>query len=149
MTTRLGFIFALGVAMGLALSVTPAHAGNRPSETPMFQLLNGERTRSTQADGGGLTLYTADAGIASVTVTGGSVILVENPGSNACHLCSAPADGTWDGGCNTTVGDVNYGSPITSSGGQRWIILRPDATTLKAVPASGSTTCTLPVFIMQ
>lgn len=143
------FVVVAALFMGVVPNVAPLLVGRTGSELGLFLLLNGERTRSLQADGGGLMLYTADAGIASVTVTGGSVLYVENPGSNACHLCGPNADSTWDGGCNTTAGDINYGSPISSSGGQRWISLRDTTTTLKAVPASGSTTCALPVFIMR
>lgn len=142
-------------ALASPLSVVPSlTAGRTGSELGLFLLLNGERTRSTQSDGGGLLLWTADAGVATVTVTGGSIIYVENPGSTACHLCgpgpSASATAAdWDGGCNTTVGDVNYGSIVSASGGQRWISLRDSTTTLKAVPASGSTTCTMPVYLMR
>lgn len=143
------FVGVAALLMGVVPNVTPLLTGRTGSELGLFLLLNGERTRSLQADGGGLMLFTSDAGIASVTVTGGSVLLIENPGTNACHLCGPNADSTWDGGCNTTVSDINYGSPITSSGGQRWVSLRDTTTTLKAVPASGSTTCTLPVFIMR
>lgn len=148
------FAFALGVTAVAAMAVSPlshvpALAESRTgSELGLFLLLNGERVRTVQADGGGLTLFTSDAGIASVTVPGGGVVYIENPGTTACHLCS-PSDSAWDGGCNTTVGDPNYGSPIAASGGQRWVSLRDSTTTLRAVPASGSAGCSMPVFNMR
>lgn len=152
--------FALGVtaAFTMAMAVSPLSAvapmaeGRTNSELGLFLLLNGERARSAQADGGGLLLFTSDGGIASVVVPRNSVLYIENPGSNACHLCSANADAVWDGGCNTTVSDVNYGTAIAASGGQRWISVRdtPDGgAVIKAVPASGSSTCALPVYFMQ
>lgn len=150
------FAFVLGVTAVVAMAVSPLPhvaplAESRTgSELALFQLLNGERVRTVQADGGGLTLFTSDAGIASVTVPGGGVVYIENPGTTACHLCSAPdAPTVWDGGCNTTVGDPSYGSPIAASGGQRWVSLRDSTTMLRAVPAAGSASCSLPVFIMR
>lgn len=161
-------VIVVGLAIGFASSALytpPAQAAVSPvsqapalaetrtsSELGLFLLLNGERARPAQADGGGLLLFTSDGGIASVVVPKNSVLYIENPGTNACHLCGANADGVWDGGCNTTVADVNYGSPIAASGGQRWISVRdtPDGgAVIKAVPASGSSTCALPVYFMQ
>jgi hypothetical protein len=92
-------------------------------------------------------LYTADAGMASITVTGGLVYYVENTGSVAFHLCTSGPEGTWDGGCNTTPGDPNYGSKVAVDG-YRWISTRDTTTTFRAVPASG-TSVAAPVSIMR
>lgn len=122
--------------------------GRSGSELSLFLVLNGERVRPTQADAGGLTLYTVDAGIASITVSGGSVYYMECP-TTACHVCSPGPDGiTWDGGCSNVVGDPNYGSLITS-GGYRYISTRDSTTTIKGVAASGSANCVCPTFIMR
>lgn len=147
---RIALFFGVAaLLMGVVPNVTPLLTGRTGSELGLFLLLNGERTRSVQSDGGGLMLFTSDAGIATATVPGGGVVLVENPGTAACHLCGPLADGTWDGGCSTTTSDPNYGSPVAASGGQRWISLRDGTTTLRAVPASGSASCAMPVFIMR
>lgn len=153
-----GFIVGVVAVVAMAMSPLPhvvsSLTARTGSELGLFLLLNGERTRPVQADGGGLMLYTADAGVAEVTVPSGGVVYVENAGSNICHLCgpgpsasSTTAD--WDGGCSATASNVNYGSPIAATTGQRWISLRDTTTTLRAVPASGSTTCTLPVYLMR
>lgn len=142
--------FALVFAL-LFMGVVPPVAsflGRTSSELGLFLILNGERGRTVQADGGGLMLWTADGGMATITVSGGNVYYVENAGSVACHLCTSAAEGlTWDGGCNTTVSDPNYGWPI-AVGGYRWISTRDTTTTFRAVPASGST-CSMPVAIMR
>jgi len=123
--------------------------GRSGSELSLFLTLNGERSRPVQVDGGGLRLVTTDAGLAEVIVSGGSVYYLENVGSTACHLCGPNPDQlTWDGGCNTTVADVNYGFPLPV-GGYRWISLRDSTSLLKAVPASGTAACTVAVSIMR
>lgn len=147
MKRTLSLVFALGIAMGLALSVTPAHAGPG-TEFSLFLLLNGERSRTLQADGGGLALWTTDAGMATATVPANGVVYLENAGTAIAYVCGPLADGTWDGGCSTTTSDPNYGSPI-AVGGYRWISLRGTTSTLKAVPASGSAAINVPVFIMR
>lgn len=144
MTTRL--VFALGVAMGLVLSAAPAQA-REGSQLGLTLRLNGERVRPVQSDGGGLMLWTVDAGVATVTVTAGSTVLVECP-TAACHICGPGSDGTWDAGCNVTIGDPNYGSPI-ASGGYRFITLRDTTTTLRGVPATSSATCSCAVYTMR
>ena len=116
MTTRLGFVFAAGLVMGLALAVTRAEAGNRPSELPLFSMLNGEVSRDLNAggggfplaDGGGLTLATHDAGIGCNLVATGAVY--EMHCSAAGHFCP------WsDGGCSSAIGSQAYGKPVNAS----------------------------------
>ena len=63
MNKALSFTFALGVVMGLALSVTSAQANNRPTDGNLLGTLNGEVSRDLNtgggthplADGGGLS----------------------------------------------------------------------------------------------
>lgn len=117
MTTRLGLVFALGLVMGLALSVTPAQAENRPAELGLFLMLNGEQSRTMNvlvADGGGLSLQSMDAGPGCNNVATGAVY--EMHCSSAGHFCP------WgnDGGaglavCGTTIGNVGYGRPVNAS----------------------------------
>lgn len=111
----LSFVFALGIAMGLALSVTPAEAGTRPgSELGLFQILNGEVVRELNAsgggfaDGGGLSIVTLDAGIGCNTLATGAVY--EMHCDSAGHFCP------WgDGGCSNAIGSQAYGKPINAS----------------------------------
>lgn len=109
-------LIAFGFGLGLALTIPRAQAENRPSETPMFQLLNGEVSRdlnlgegsSGSADGGGLTLMTLDAGIGCNTVRTGTVY--EMHCDSPVHFCA------WgDGGCSTAIGSQNYGRPVNAS----------------------------------
>lgn len=109
MTSRHNLIaLGLGLVLGLVLSVSPAHAGNRPSDGVMYQMLNGEVSREMQADGGGLTLWTADAGIGCAQVATGAVY--EMHCNAAAHFC-----GWSDGGCSTTIGSQAYGRPVAAS----------------------------------
>lgn len=113
---RLHIIFiVLGFMAGLAFSVSPARAENRPAELPMFQMLNGEVRRDLNtsactglADGGGLTLWTADAGIACNCVKTG--IPYKLVCQQASYFCP------WgDGGCSATVGSPNFGDPVATN----------------------------------
>jgi hypothetical protein len=144
--TRIGFFS--GVLLGLAIAVLPAHAGNRPSETPMFQMLNGEVSRDVQADGGGQSMWTADAGIGCATVSTGAVYEVHC--SAAAHVCA------WgDGGCSATASSPSYGRPVNASTASApapyFVIMQSDAAATKllcAVPsASAALTCA--VFRMR
>jgi len=151
MKTRLVIGIALlgALFMGVAVpQVQQLALGRTGSELGLFLLLNGERTRSIQSDGGGLALWTTDAGVATISVTGGSVLYVENAGTTICHICGPLADSSWDAGCSTTTSDPNYGSPV-AVGGYRWISLRDTTTTIKAVPPSGSAAINCPVFYMR
>lgn len=133
-------------------AVPPLAQGARPT-TPLAleQLKIGERSRPLQSDGGGLLLWTADAGVATATVSAGGLYVIENAGTVAqgCWLCGPNPDGvTWDGGCSTTSNDPNYGR-FLDGGSSVVVLLRDTTTTLKAIPASGVVTCTLPVWLMR
>lgn len=138
----------MGLALSLALAPQPAQARDG-SELVLFQKLNGELERPVQSDGGGLLLFVADGGIASVTVSGGGNYYFENTGTVICHLCNPqPNQSGWDGGCNTTVADPNYGAPV-AVGGYKYRATRDTTTTFKAVPASGGASCTMPVWLLR
>lgn len=117
MTKRtLSLVFALGLAMGVALSTSRAEAGPRPgSDLDLLTRLNGSQTRELNtlactghADGGGLTLWTADAGIGCNCVKTGAVY--EMNCDVGVYFCP------WgDGGCSTVIGHQNFGKPVKAS----------------------------------
>ena len=153
MTTRPNFIaLALGVAMGLALAVHPALADNRPSDGVQFTLLNGEVSRELNSlDGGGLTLWTTDAGIGCNNVRTGKTY--EMHCSAGVHFCA------WsDGGCSSSVNSQAYGRPVAASSPSSvapyYFIAAPDSTagSTKQVcmtPASGTAAATCALFLMR
>lgn len=156
MTTRIGFIFALGVAMGLALSTTEARAENRASDGVIFTRLNGVVSRETNvfiADGGGLTLMALDAGPGCNTVrTGGVYEMHCNAGG---HFC-----GWNDGGvaCGSTIGLSTYGRPVAASSPsapEPYFFVAPGDATAGArtsvciAPTSGNAAVTCALFLMQ
>ena len=153
MTTRIGLVFALGAVMGLALAITPAHAENRGSDGVVFVRLNGVQSRQRNTfivDGGGLTLYTVDAGPGCNTVATGQVYEMHcNAGA---HFCP------WnDGGvaCSSTIGDITYGRPVASSSPSApapFFFVAPGnptagtSTSVCIAPASGSLSATCALF---
>lgn len=153
MTSRPNTIaLALGIVLGLAASVSPVHAGNRPSETVLFQSLNGEVSRelnATVADGGGLSLMTLDAGIGCNMLATGAVYEMhcDSPG----HFCP------WgDGGCSTAIGSQAYGKPFNSSTPSApaplYFVTEASATATKLIcvaPASGDATLTCATFRLR
>lgn len=154
MTTRPNLIaLALGVVLGLVLSISPVHAGNRPSDGVMFQMLNGEVYRDLNTyspDGGGLTLFVNDAGVGCTTVATGAVYEMHcNAGA---HFCA------WsDAGCSSNIALQSYGRPVaastTSAPAPYFFVTQSDtASTSKLVciaPASGSTSSTCALFRMR
>lgn len=156
MTTRIGFIFALGVAMGLALSVTEARAENRGSDGVIFTRLNGVVSREANvfiADGGGLTLMALDAGPGCNTVRTGGVY--EMHCNAAGHFC-----GWNDGGvsCGSTISNSTYGRPVAASSPSApapYYFVAPgdptagNRTSVCIAPASGSTSVTCALFLLQ
>lgn len=154
MTSRHNLIaLGLGVVLGLVLSVSDAHAGNRPSDGVMFQMLNGEVSREANAlvtDGGGLSLWTVDAGPGCNTVATGAVYEMHcNAGA---HFC------VWgDGGCSSTIGSQGYGRPVAASSPSApapyFFVTQSDTTNATkqvcVAPASGSTSTTCALFRMR
>jgi hypothetical protein len=135
--------------MGLTLSVTRAEAGRPGNSLSLEQLRLGERSRPLMSDGGGLLLWGADAGVASVTLTGGGLYVFDNIGTNGCFLCGPNPDGlTWDGGCSLTVSDPNFGQ-FLDAGSSREVLLRDSTTTIKALPPTGYLGCTIPGWIKR
>lgn len=150
------FALVAGLFMGLALSLfvsAPAQAENRPyGELNYLHQLNGEQTRATQADGGGLAMHTSDAGIGCASVpTGGAYEFHCNA---AGHFCP------WnDGGtafCSSSIQLVTYGRPIAASSASSpapFFYTAPAGTTgstksICITPASGAT-MTCAVFRLQ
>lgn len=119
---KVTLMFALGLGMGLALHVTGAQAENRPyGELNYFQALNGEVSRlmnvsasGVGADGGGLSLWSSDAGPGCNNVPTGGVYEIHC--NAAGHFCPWGTDGGTAGSfCNTTIGNVGYGRPVNAS----------------------------------
>lgn len=142
------FAFLAAALVGLLVSSVPAQAGNRPSETPLLQSLNGEVSRDVQSDGGGLSMWTSDAGIGCATVSTGAVYEVHC--SAAAHICP------WgDGGCSTAITSPNYGRPVgastASSPAPYYLVMQPDSVATKQVCAmpSSASTLTCAVFRMR
>lgn len=153
--------FVGAVLLGLWLAAAPAEA-RPPAEFPMLMRLNGEWTRPAQSpavmpladagccttDGGGLALWTIDAGVAVANVTGGQVYMVNcSAATNLCLYDGTTTMQASDGGCSNAAGDPNYGLPIPASTNQ--FIVTQDATTkFFATPTSGgSTTCS--IFLLR
>lgn len=100
--------FIVAAIVGVLLGAMPAAADNRPAELPMFQMLNGEVTRDTLSDGGGVNMSTTDAGIGCADLVTGGVYEV-HCNANA-HLCPFG-----DGGCSTSILSPAYGRPVAAS----------------------------------
>lgn len=159
---RISIFLVLGFMAGVVLSVSPARAENRPAELPMFQMLNGEQSRSLNtntggfADGGGLTLWSADAGPGCNNVATGAVY--EMHCNAAGHFCAWGSDGGTGGSfCNTTIGNVGYGRPVNASTPSApapfYFVTAPGSQgatkNVCIVPASGSVNMTCALFRMQ
>lgn len=159
---RLGFVLALGLVMGLALSFNSANAENRPAELGLFSQLNGEVSRGVNtaaggnADGGGLSLYSVDAGPGCNNVATGGVYEIHC--NAAGHFCPWGSDGGAGlAFCGTTIGNLAYGKPIAastpSSPAPFWYVAPAgDVGAVKnicIVPASGTLSMTCAVFRMR
>lgn len=166
MRNRIGIAmcFALGLGMGLTLHVTGADAANRPyGELNFFQLLNGEISRDmntasgpfNQADGGGLTLWTNDAGPGCNSLATGAVY--EMHCSAAGHFCPWGSDGGAGlAFCGNVIGNVAYGKPINASTPTApapfYFVTAPSTSATKSVcivPAVGTLGMTCVPYRMQ
>lgn len=145
----LGWLLIFAGLGGLAIAAVPGSAvtsavlARPPGEFSMFTMLNGEPTRWTMPDGGQSGMYGSGIQCMPVPppgVTGGVVLKMQ--ASAAAYLCV----GSTDGGCNTTVTDINYGDPLAASTNV-FVILRDDTTRVCQLPVTGSVNT--PVFRMQ
>lgn len=143
-------VIALALFMGVAPPVASLVMGRVGSPLALDILVRGEPQRAVQSDGGGLMLWTTDAGVAQAAITGGGAHLVTCVGT-ACNLCTYGANNplgtSQDGGCSATMSDPSYGEPI-ASGASRIIVTQDTTTHLLARPTSGAT-CTCPVFQLR
>ncbi len=143
--------FAVGFTVVLCATVASARP---PGELGLLLLLNGEPTRETQADGGGL-LLSASTGIATATVSLGSAYVVCAPLSATCgtvgNACAHICVNSVDAGCNATVSDPNYGMPLLA-GSCLYTVTSDNNSfgsgTLRAVNADGGAV-NLPVWRMR
>lgn len=156
---------AVGLVLGLALHVSPAEAGPRPtSDLALFTALNGKHTRELNqtnslignADGGGLSLVSIDAGPGCNLVATGAVY--EGHCATAGHFCPWGSDGGTGGSfCSTSIGSPSYGRPVNASSPNApapfWFITAPDLTNATTnvciIPKLGDSTMTCALFRMQ
>lgn len=141
MRARLRFVFALGVAMGLAVASSGAMAAPRPgSELSLFLRLNGTPERYALADGGMSGLYSTGSAVC-MPVSGNDVLKVEC--TAAVYLCAKSADA----GCNSTATSTHRGGYLGANA-STYIVVDSTVTSLMCmVPASGSADC--PVWQMR
>ncbi len=139
----------------VALAALAAWAARPATELDLLTRLNGQPARWVLPDAG-RSMLKAASGMACAALTGGtdqrgasftpSVILIspEVP-LNVCIKPYVAPNGVtqpWDGGCNTIVGDENYGTPIQPWQGF-YFVPQAQATTLCAVSDGGVVQATL------
>ena len=150
MTKRIGLMFSIGVVMGLALSVSAAYAGNRPTGAQLDTLSKGEPHRDLNTlDGGGFSFWTIDAGIGCNLVATGA--LYELHCDSDGHFCP------WtDGGCSFAIESQAYGRPFkasTPAAPNPYVFMTESSSTptkqVCVMPASGDATITCAAFRMK
>lgn len=104
---RAGFIFALASVSLLALAVD----ARPPGSLPLSLNLNGEATRPTQADGGGLLLSAAGTAVATATVSCGATYKLVCP-VTAVNFCSSAPTST----CSSSTSQATYGEAVAAAG---------------------------------
>lgn len=151
---------ALGFMLALALNIPSAHAENRPSELGLFTMLNGEQSRELNAspyfDGGGLTLFSMDAGPGCNNVATGAVY--EMHCNTAGHFCAWGSDGGTGGSfCQTAIGSPSYGRPVNASTpaapAPYWFTTKQgtqgETRSVCIIPKAGDVTMTCALFRMR
>lgn len=122
-----------------------------PGTLPLGLNLNGEATRTTQADGGGLLLYSTSSDPAWVTVYCGQAYKIVCP-VTAVNLCWNPGTGA-DAGrtCSNATNSTVYGDPIAAGGFLYGITQDCTNATTKVIAAISSTDAGVdcPVFLMR
>jgi hypothetical protein len=132
------------------LSFTAVTANRPQNEVSVLQKLNGEAHRWTMNDGGQSGMF--GSGLQCMYITPGDVLKM-TPSADVV-VCARGVSlypdggsdgGQWDGGCNTTVTDINYGDPAAAN--NPYFMLTLDTTQqVCMVPATGS--ANVPVFKM-
>ncbi len=129
------------------------------SEQELIQSLNGQQVRWKLPDGGAAGVFTVSDGGAlnnagCMPVTGGTYpggvpavpkVLVFIP-LQALNVCMQPnvfAPVQWDGGCNTTPTDINYGVPVPVGVPQ---YVTPDSTMRQLCFVGDGGSLAVPVF---
>jgi len=138
-------------AVAVFLLVSLAADARPPGTLPLGLNLNGEATRPTQADGGGLLLYSTSSDPAWVTVNCGQIYKVVCP-VTATNLCWNPGTGA-DAGrtCSNVTSSPIYGDPIAAGGFLYGIAQDCTNATTKVIAAISSTDAGVdcPVFLMR
>lgn len=115
-------------------------AAPRPiSEGTLLNKINGETSRWRMTDGGASGMF--GSGIQCMPIPA-TVSVIKAIPSAAVHLCFPP-DAGWDGGCNSTVTDINFGDPLLANTPVE-IVLQQTTAQICMVPATGS--ANVPVF---
>lgn len=135
-------VVALGISFLFGtLSHGTATAAPRPqNDTALLLQLNGEPRRWLMEDGGWSGMY--GSGIQCMKIYSGDTLLLEP--SAEIHLCMGQMDGGWDGGCNTTVTDPNYGVTFSTD---KYLSTQNKTALICEVPTSGS--ANVPVFTIK
>lgn len=117
---------AIIAVLGLGAATMAARPGN---EAQLIQQLNGQPVRLVMPDGGPWGIFTTfDGGLANNTACAPLVGLRNNIGASvsgnvvflspqqAVNVCVQPSiNGPyWDGGCNLSPRDLNYGLPLAA-----------------------------------
>jgi hypothetical protein len=122
------------------------------TEFQLFQQLYGNPQRWVMSDGGasGIFVSSGQACISLVTaasplIPGQTLMFVAETPSNVC-VQKAQLGLPWDGGCNTTDTDVNFGVPI-----QPWVpqYIGPDNNATSICAASDGGSVRIPIWRMQ
>lgn len=152
MKRTLSLLSALGIVLMAA----------RPgTELNIVTQLNGQPTRFLLADGGPSGIFTTfDGGVLNsvgcmpltgATTLGGTtvvpnVLMVVPATSMALCVRPSPSAPKWDGGCNLSPGDLNYGVPVQAGVPQ---YLTPSSTATQLCAASDAGQVQLPVWWME
>lgn len=129
-----------------AIAFMAARPGN---EYLLLLNLNGEEVRWVMADGGVSGMYGSGQQcmpVAQLPAACNSTIeVVPTAPINLCERSTSVGQG-WDGGCNTIVGDMNFGIPLQPYV-SKFIVLRSQTTHLCQAGDAGSVVT--PVFGLQ
>lgn len=122
------------------LSTGQAHAARPQNDTTLLLQLNGEPRRWIMSDGGLSGMF--GSGLQCMPISGGETLLLQP--SAEVHLCVNQLDAGWDGGCNTTVTDLNYGAAFSTD---KYLSTQNTTKMICEVPTTGS--ANVPAFILK
>lgn len=137
----------LTAALAAVTMLTAARPGN---EFNLVTQLNGQDVRWTMSDGGQSGMGGTSC-MSLSTLPGAANGVVDVVPAAPINLCvvnaSAVGDAAWDGGCNTYVGDPNFGLPLQGYV-SKVVVLKTTATHLCQATDAGAAAATA-VFSKQ